>query len=132
MPLCANCHLEVYLFSSLCLRHDESAVYRSALDLAVAATEAAAGEVTWRKTRSSAVDPPPSRSGEEELEARQSGQDLDAATRVAWRDRAEAEKAMQEASAQEWERASVKAGQAYRGSGLAGAGEGLGADNDGH
>ena len=55
----------------------------------------------------SAVDPPPSRSGEGEPEAGQSGQDLDAAMHAVRRDRAKAEKAMQEASAQAWERASA-------------------------
>ena len=65
----------------------------------MAATETAAGEVTWRKTSSSAVDPPPSRSGEGGPEAGQTGQDLEAATRAAWQDRAEAEKALHKASA---------------------------------
>jgi len=75
----------------------------------VAATEAAAGEAAWRRTRSAAVDPPPSRSGGEEPEAGQAGQDLEAATHAAWQDRAAAEEAMREASAQAWERAAEAA-----------------------
>ena len=72
------------------------------------ATEAAAGEAVWRKTRSSVVDREPDRTAKEDLEACQSGRDPDVAARAAWRDRAEAEKEMAEASARAWERASMK------------------------